>query len=227
MYYDLHIHSALSPCANDDMTINNIVNMAMIKGLDLIAVTDHNSVKQLAYLEDITKGKVQFLYGVELQSKEEIHILAYFKDKALLEPLQDWIDEHLIVIQNRPEFFGQQLIFNEKDEVKKIEERLLISSLDLSINEICDHIHQINGIVVLAHVLDKRYSITASLGFIPMDLDYDGIEVKSKTQEEFIKKNTPYLKDVFIFYNSDAHQLIDIHEPLHQISDEEFNRLWR
>ena len=45
MHYDLHIHSCLSPCADDSMTPHNICNMAKIKGLDLIAVTDHNSMR--------------------------------------------------------------------------------------------------------------------------------------------------------------------------------------
>ena len=84
MYYDLHIHSALSPCSDDTMTIYNIFHMAYIKGLDLIAITDHNSLKQQHHLEKviqspILKGKIDFIYGVELQSCENIHVLAYFQ----------------------------------------------------------------------------------------------------------------------------------------------------
>ena len=84
MYYDLHIHSALSPCSDDTMTIHNIFNMAYIKGLDLIAITDHNSLKQQYYLEKviqspILEGKINFIHGVELQSIENIHMLAYFQ----------------------------------------------------------------------------------------------------------------------------------------------------
>ena len=78
MFYDLHIHSALSPCSDDDMTLNNIVNMAYIKGLDLIAISDHNSVKQLYYLEEVAKDKIDYIYGVEIQTREEIHVLGYF-----------------------------------------------------------------------------------------------------------------------------------------------------
>ena len=93
MYYDLHIHSALSPCGDDTMTINNIFNMAYIKGLELIAITDHNSLKQQFYLEeiinhDILKGKIDYIHGVELQSKEEIHILAYFRKNTDLDIIQ-------------------------------------------------------------------------------------------------------------------------------------------
>ena len=96
MYYDLHIHSALSPCSDDNMTLNNIVNMAFIKGLDIIAITDHNSVRQLDKLPIVAKGKVQFIYGVEIQSREEVHVLAYFLPDAPLEPIQKFLDDYLI-----------------------------------------------------------------------------------------------------------------------------------
>lgn len=227
MFYDLHIHSALSPCGEDSMTVNNIVNMAMIKELDLIAITDHNSLRQLDHLKEIAHHKIRFIYGVELQTKEEIHVLAYFKDDKYLKEVQAWIDKHLIYIENVPEFFGNQLILDKNDEIKEIEKRLLLSSLDLSIDEVCRTIHRFHGIVVLAHVLDKRYSIFENLGFIPENLEYDGIEVKSAKQEEMVRLKTPYLKDVIFFHSSDAHQLIDISEPLYSISEEEFNNLWR
>ena len=141
MYYDLHIHSALSPCSDDLMTINNIFNMAYIKGLQLIAITDHNSLKQQYYLEkiikhDILKGKIDYVHGVELQSSEEIHLLAYFKKGSNLNVIQEWIDKHLIKVKNQSDYYGNQYIYNEFDEVIGIEDNLLISSLDLNVYQI-------------------------------------------------------------------------------------------
>ncbi len=160
MYYDLHIHSALSPCGDDTMTINNIFNMAYIKGLELIAITDHNSLKQQFYLEeiinhDILKGKIDYIHGVELQSKEEIHILAYFRKNTDLDIIQKWIDKHLIKVDNQPDYYGNQHIFNANDEIIETENNLLISSLDLDVYEIVDNIHRFNGVAILAHVMAK------------------------------------------------------------------------
>lgn len=227
MFYDLHIHSALSPCGDDSMTINNIINMAMIKGLDLIAITDHNSLKQQFYLKELSQNKVQIIFGVELQTREEIHVLGYFQEEKILSSMQEWIDQHLQVIPNKPEFFGNQFIFNQKDEVIDHEERLLLASLDTSLEETIEAIHHHHGIVILAHVLDKRFSIFENLGFIPADLKIEGIEVKSDAQIKIVKERTPYLKDIPFFRNSDAHQLIDISEPIHSMTSVQFEKLWR
>ena len=232
MYYDLHIHSALSPCGDDTMTINNIFNMAYIKGLDLIAITDHNSLKQQFYLEDIInhdilKGKIDYVHGVELQSKEEIHILAYFLKNTDLNIVQNWIDKHLIKVANKPDYYGNQYIFNSSDEVIDTENNLLISSLDLDVYQIVDKIHEFNGSAVLAHVMAKKYGIYEVYHDIPVDLNYDGIEVTSLKELKELKALCPHLKDNYVFFNSDAHNLESINEPINQIDKDKFYQLWR
>ena len=230
MYYDLHIHSALSPCSDDLMTINNIFNMAYIKGLQLIAITDHNSLKQQYYLEkiiehDILKGKI--VHGVELQSSEEIHLLAYFKKGSNLNVIQEWIDKHLIKVKNQSDYYGNQYIFNEFDEVIGIEDNLLISSLDLNVYQIVKKVHEFNGVVILAHVMAKRYGIYEVYHGIPDDLNYDGIEVESIKQLNELKQLCKHLKDDYVFFNSDAHNLESISEPINQIDRDIFYQLWR
>ena len=109
MYYDLHMHSALSPCAENEMTPNNICNMAIIKGLELIAVTDHNSVKQLpAFSRCAEQTGIKALYGAEIQTAEEVHVLGLFKNVEDALKLQPWIDEHMPNIPNKIDFFGDQ-----------------------------------------------------------------------------------------------------------------------
>ncbi|MFR3042962.1 MAG: PHP domain-containing protein [Thomasclavelia spiroformis] len=232
MYYDLHIHSALSPCSDDLMTINNIFNMAYIKGLQLIAITDHNSIKQQYYLEkiiehDILKGKIDYVHGVELQSSEEIHLLAYFKKGSNLNVIQEWIDKHLIKVKNQSDYYGNQYIFNEFDEVIGIEDNLLISSLDLNVYQIVKKVHEFNGVVILAHVMAKRYGIYEVYHGIPDDLNYDGIEVESIKQLNELKQLCKHLKDDYVFFNSDAHNLESISEPINQIDRDIFYQLWR
>ena len=232
MYYDLHIHSALSPCSDDLMTINNIFNMAYIKGLQLIAITDHNSLKQQYYLEKIIKhvilkGKIDYVHGVELQSSEEIHLLAYFKKGSNLNVIQEWIDKHLIKVKNQSDYYGNQYIFNEFDEVIGIEDNLLISSLDLNVYQIVKKVHEFNGVVILAHVMAKRYGIYEVYHGIPDDLNYDGIEVESIKQLNELKQLCKHLKDDYVFFNSDAHNLESISEPINQIDRDIFYQLWR
>ena len=232
MYYDLHIHSALSPCSDDLMTINNIFNMAYIKGLQLIAITDHNSLKQQYYLEkiikhDILKGKIDYVHGVELQSSEEIHLLAYFKKGSNLNVIQEWIDKHLIKVKNQSDYYGNQYIYNEFDEVIGIEDNLLISSLDLNVYQIVIKVHEFNGVVILAHEMAKRYGIYEVYHGIPDDLNYDGIEVESIKQLNELKQLCKHLKDDYVFFNSDAHNLESISEPINQIDRDIFYQLWR
>ncbi len=227
MYYDLHIHSALSPCGDDDMTLNNIVNMAYIKELELIAITDHNSVKQLYHLDEVAKGKVDYVYGVEIQSREEVHILGYFLKDASLDKIQQFLDQYLIEEPNDAYYFGHQYILNEVDEIIDEEPRLLLKSLDLSVKEVINHIHELGGIAILAHVLDQRYSIMEVYMTIDPSFDYDGLEVKKWEQKEQLIQQFPYLKDTTWLLSSDAHRLEAISEPVEQISREEFYGLWR
>lgn len=227
MYYDLHIHSALSPCSDDDMTLNNIVNMAFIKGLDIIAITDHNSVRQLDKLPIVAKGKVQFIYGVEIQSREEVHVLAYFLPDAPLEPIQKFLDDYLIEEPNDEDYFGHQYIFDEFDKVIKQESRLLIKSLDLPLKDIIMMIHHLNGVAVLAHALSERFSIMHNMMTIDQSLDFDGIEVTKKEHQIQLLQMFPFLHNTVWFYNSDAHRLDMINEPLYEIDSDVLYGLWR
>lgn len=206
--------------------------MAYIKGLELIAITDHNSLKQQYYLEeiinhDILKGKIDYVHGVELQSIEKIHILAYFCKNTNLKPIQEWIDKHLIKIPNQSDYYGNQYIFNANDEIIETENNLLISSLDMDVYKIINQIHAFNGIAILAHVMAKKYGIYEVYHGIPADLDYDGIEITSIRDLKKLKKSCLHLKDEYIFFNSDAHNLEAINEPINQIDKDKFYQLWR
>lgn len=228
MYYDLHIHSCLSPCGNDEMTINNICNMAIIKGLDLISITDHNSTLNLRALKKISESTgIKIIYGVEVQTIEEVHILGYFKTLEEILVFQKWLDDNIIKTKNKPEYFGNQLIVDENDKVINSYDNLLLMSINCNIEECCKTIHKYGGKVVLAHVVDRTNSICTQLGFIPKNLKFDGIEIKNFEQKEKVENIHPWLKNKFWFINSDAHQLIDISERENFISKESLNEFWR
>lgn len=227
MFYDLHIHSALSPCSDDDMTLNNIVNMSYIKGLDLIAISDHNSVKQLYCLDKVAYGKVDYIYAVEIQTREEVHILAYFLKDVCLDDIQNFLDDYLIEEPNDYDYFGHQYILNDQDEIVAEESRLLLKSLDLSVREVINYIHQMGGIAVFAHAMAKRFSIMSIYMDIDESLDIDAIEVTKKEHQEFLQNKYPFLKETLFLFNSDAHRLEAINEPIYSINKDEFYNLWR
>ncbi len=218
MYYDFHIHSALSPCGSDDMTPNNIINMAIIKGLDIIAVCDHNSTKQQNALYELSKEKnIKIIYGIEVESREEVHILGLFNKFEDNQEFGNWVNKNKPFIKNNESYFGKQIVYDKNDEIIDKLDDLLVVSLTVSIEDVIEYIHKFNGKAILAHVLDKRNGIITQLGYIPQSCKFDGIEVKDDSQIKKIKSNHPWIKETIWLYNSDAHNLLDINEPQHQI----------
>lgn len=228
MFYDFHIHSCLSPCSDNNMTPNNIVNMALLKKLDRIAICDHNSTKQQRAIHEVAKRHhLSLLYGVEIQTLEEVHVCCYFKTIQQIEDFQLWMDSKQGPFINDEAMFGQQLIMDDKDQVIGSEEKLLLTSLNASLDEVCDATHRYAGRIVLAHVLDRVNSITYQLGFIPRNCDFDGIEIKSDEEKEKVLMQAPWITDTTWLINSDAHQLVDISESTHAMTDEEYSNFWR
>jgi len=207
-YYDLHIHSDLSPCGNAEMTPNNIVNMASIKGLNIISVTDHNSIKNYPAIKTIgDKLGIEVIPGIEVTTKEEVHILCYFRNYKDAYTFAELIYESLPNIKNNPSIFGEQNIYNCDDEIVGNLDKLLINATSYNVNEIFDITKKNHGISVPAHINKKSNSILGVLGFIPFNLQMDFIEVFPKTS--IVEK---LIKDYIVLKNSDAHQLEDISE---------------
>lgn len=209
---DLHIHSALSPCGDIDMTPNNIINMALLKGLDAIAVTDHNSVENVeAVMKLGLKKGIVVVPGMEVQSREEVHLLCYFADLDRALSFQQWVYNSLEG-ENNPDYFGEQLIMDEMDSVVGHNRRLLIGSTDLSVERIVNLVVREGGRVVPAHVDKKAYSIISNLGFIPPDLDIKSVEVSRPGAYAALLPTYSRLKEYKRVHSSDAHRLEDILE---------------
>ena len=214
IYYDFHIHSLLSPCGDKDMTPNNIVNMAMLSGLDAIAVSDHNSIGNVRSAQEVGKAcGVTVIPAMEVETAEEVHILTLYPSIDSAEEAYKEVYKSLPSIKNRPEIFGEQIYMDAEDNIVGYEEKLLISPTSLSINNLFDLVKSVGGIFIPAHVDRHSYSVLTNLGFIPDDLDIRHIEV-SKYVEDLpaYLSNRPDLEKYFIFRNSDAHYLQDIAE---------------
>lgn len=210
LYYDFHIHSCLSPCGDGDSTPNNIVNMALIKGLNVIAVSDHNTGKNCpAAMAVGKKNGLVVLPGMELTTSEDIHILCLFERYEDLEKLETYIAKTRLRIRNKPEIFGRQYIMNENDEIVGEEEDLLIVSSGVSVEEAAALVKGFGGIPVPAHIDKQANGIVGILGSFDYGLGFEMVEC---TVGSGVK--LPQLT------NSDAHYLWDISEAEHFIEAE-------
>lgn len=218
---DLHIHTALSPCGDEDMTPNNIVNMALLKGLDLIAVTDHNCCANLEAVIDVGRNHgLMVIPGIEVQSKEEVHLICLFKKLAAACEFGSLIYDSLPDIPNNEDLFGRQLILDASDTMVGKVEKLLLSSCAYSVNEIFQMVKERDGICIPAHVDRQGYSIISNLGFIPKGLDVRVIEISKKTEPQAALNKMPFLKGYKTVVSSDAHYLWDISEREHFVEME-------
>ncbi len=204
---DLHIHSALSPCADDDMTPNNIVNMAILKGLDIIAITDHNSCDNIEAIMEVGGDNILIIPGMEVQSKEEVHLLCYFTELDNILKFDAVIRAKLPKISNSPHIFGNQYIMDSLDNIVGIREELLLTSVDMTVDEVANKVRELGGVVIPAHVDRMSYSILSQLGFIPPELEFPTLEVSTVSSVDELN-----LKEYDYILSSDAHSLGNIME---------------
>ena len=216
LYYDLHIHSALSPCGDEDMTPNNIVNMAYLKGLDVISVTDHNSCRNVRAVMEVAKGMIKVVPGMEVTTAEEVHALCYFADVDAAEDMGEFIRANMQGIKNEPEIFGRQLIMDANDGIVGKEEELLVNAVNLDIYQVSAETKKRGGLFIPAHIDKSSYSITSNLGFLPPDLYVDGLEITARGLEKY----GGMYADYGIITDSDAHYLENISEQEHFIDSE-------
>ncbi len=210
LYYDLHIHSCLSPCGDNDMTPNNIVNMSLLKELDVIALSDHNTAKNVLAVKQVAEqSDLLVIPAIEVCTNEEVHILCLFENFSACEAFGAYLYSLLPPIQNKPEIFGQQIVMNALDEPVETLDKLLINAANLSIDQLVNVLPDYQGFAVPAHIDRSSYSIISSLGFIPPDYQFSCVEVKK----------TPFSCDFTgnVITNSDAHYLEHISEREHYL----------
>lgn len=207
---DMHIHSCLSPCGDWGMSPKKIVEKSREKGLDIIAICDHNTSENVeATIRAGQKKGVHVFPGMEICSREEVHVVALFGEPEQAFKMQEYVYAHLQG-ENQPKLFGDQMVVNEKDEVLKENHRLLIGATRLSLHEIVEKIHALKGLSIAAHVDRPAFGIISQLGLIPPDLRLDGIEVSSHVPLKDAPKKIPEIKKFPCVTSSDAHFQNDI-----------------
>lgn len=220
MQYDLHLHSCLSPCANDDMTPATIAGMAKLAGADLIAVTDHNSALNLpAAAEACEAYGLRLLPGIEVNTAEEIHLLCYFARVETALAFGQTLYEALPAFPYDPAIWGRQLVMDADDNATATVEKLLTGAVRMDIYEVKAACEALGGIAVPAHVEKDSTSVLSVLGFLPDDLNFAALESRRPERlPQFIERG--FLPDGReILTSSDAHCIDDIACCLHTLAE--------
>ncbi|HNW24597.1 MAG TPA: PHP domain-containing protein [Candidatus Cloacimonas sp.] len=208
---DLHIHSVLSPCGGLEMSPAAISRRLKQFGIQWLAITDHNSMANCAAYQKVAeKEKLLFTWGVEIQSAEEIHLLAYFDDPIAAQKFDVELYNSLLPIDNDPDFFGDQVVIDENENILRVETRALINSSQWDLNTVVEKVGNYNGLVVPAHIDAYVNSILSQLGFLPDKPHFPILGISAGLDVKSWLKEHPELQDRALLRASDAHYLSDL-----------------
>ena len=202
---DLHMHSALSPCAMEDMTPNNMVNMALLEELTAIAITDHNSCENVGAIMRVARGSgLVIIPGMEVQTREDVHMVTLFADLDAAMAMQQQVYGTLPPFRASAKQQAKQLLLDEEDEVVGHCSMLLNMSCGFSVEEVVRLAASLDGIAIPAHIDRKSFSMCSQLGFVPPNLPVTNLEVSMFADAEQFRREYPAYR---ILTDSDAHEL--------------------
>lgn len=211
-FYDLHIHSCLSPCGDDDNTPNNVLGMANLCGLNIVALTDHNTCKNCpAFFKAAKRYGIVPVAGMELTTSEDIHAVCLFPTLEAAMEFGREIDKRRTRLKNNIAVFGHQQIMDEDDNVVGEEEYFLPIATSVSLEDVPDIVKAFNGISYPAHIDRQSNGIISILGTFPETPYFTCFELRdSGNAEEYIRKYS--LEKMRHVVSSDAHYLTDMRD---------------
>lgn len=213
MAADLHVHTVLSACAEVEMVPQLIVDRAVRLGLNLIAITDHNACANAWAVREAAEGSgITVLPGMELQTREEIHVLCIFDEIDACNEWQEEVFRNLPQLLNRPEIFGEQWVVNARGDWLRTEQRLLATSTALTLEAAVQGVHRRGGVVIPSHVDRPSFSLLANLGIIPEDLEADALEITPYFVPGTGNDQWPQLAAWPLIVNGDAHRLSEMRD---------------
>lgn len=224
-YYDLHVHSCLSPCGDDDQTPANIAGMATLCGLNIVALTDHNTTKNCpAFFAAAKRYGVIPVAGMELTTSEDIHVVCLFETLEDATEFDAFVTSKRAGVKNRPEIFGRQTVLDENDELLYEEDELLLYATSISVDEVPSAVKKFRGVCYPAHIDRDANGLIAVLGDIPPDCEFDFFELHDGERIEEFAEKYGIARDRFIV-SSDAHYLTDIRDKefYFEIDDEPYS----
>ena len=225
-YYDMHLHSCLSPCGDNDMTPNNIAGMAALAGLNIVALTDHNTTENCpAFFEAAARNGIIPVAGMELTTAEDIHVVCLFEELENAMRFNEFIKEHRMKIPNRTDIFGDQLILDGQDEVIGSDAFFLPAATDITVEEAPGVVKRFSGICYPAHIDREANGIIATLGAFPDAEGFRCFELHDASSEEEYKQKYPVLEKRLRVVSSDAHYLEQIRDKdaFFELNDEPYS----
>lgn len=207
MKFDLHIHSCLSPCANLEMSPSQIVERAVQAGMDGIALTDHQSARNCPAIAECAKrANLKCLFGLEIQTSEEVHTVALFDSVEQSLAMTDWVYAAMPKRVNDPETFGDQPVVSWDDEIEDLEWRILAMGCRRTIPETSAKVHELGGVYIAAHIDRPNFSVISGLGAVPEGC-FDAVEFsRTANAADWVG----HAGDLAITRSSDAHNLDDV-----------------
>ena len=212
-FYDLHLHSCLSPCSDDDMTPENIAGMAALKGLGILALTDHNSCKNCpAFFSACKRNGIIPIAGMELTTSEEIHLVLLFEELEGAMEFDREIQQKRNLIKLRPDIFGRQLIYNSQDVQCGEEEFLLPNATNISLDMAAELAKEYGALCYPAHIDRQANGIVSILGVFPKTPNFKCVEYREKSSRKPLEERFEILRQKNVVVSSDAHYLWDLNE---------------
>lgn len=210
-FVDLHVHTVLSPCAEVEMIPPLIIRQARRLWLDVIAITDHNSAENVAAVMKAAQGSgITVMPGMEVQTREEIHLVCLFDTLDQVQRWQELVYAHLPDQRNREDVFGAQFVVDETGEFIRYNKRLLLTSTSMSLEQVTEYVRALGGLCIAAHIDRPGYSILTALGFIPPELDLDAIEMSAQTTPVEVRRRFPGLSSYAMIISGDSHRLSEM-----------------
>lgn len=211
-YYDFHVHSCLSPCADDDNTPNNLTGMAALCGINIMALTDHNSCKNCpAFFEAAKRNGIIPIAGMELTTSEDIHLVCLFPELEASLEFDKAVDPYRTPFPNRVDIFGHQMIMDGQDNVIGIEENFLPVATAIDLDSAVTLVKKHGGFCYPAHIDRQANGIISILGTLPESPTFSCVEFhNAENREEYIKQY--FLENKRILVSSDTHYLTDIRD---------------
>jgi PHP family Zn ribbon phosphoesterase len=205
---ELHVHTVLSPCAEIEMIPPFIVQEALDRGINLIAITDHNASANVRAVQQAAADMdLVVLAGMEIQTREEVHMLCLFDTAEQVEAWQSAVDLYLPDLPNRPDYFGDQYVVDASGDFVRHEPRLLLTSADLSLHEAVEGVRALGGLAIPAHVNRKAYGLLENLGLVPTDVTFDALEISRHLNLNEATIKYPQLKGYPLIQSGDVHRL--------------------